>query len=143
MEKEHQSRYEVNRNVRYILVRHDVDLGRLDYSYIGSTLYISGDLVKGTSGDFTSASIEAMARDLASIREVRDVQFDLANWSIASGGGAWQITKKRRPLAGQYGSYGSGAADQTVVIEKPETIVQVLDDIKKKEGPATDPDKKK
>lgn len=141
MDNQQQSRYEVNRNVRYVLVRHDVDLGSLDYSYIGSTLYISGDLIKATTGDFTPASIEVMARDLASIREVRDVQFDLVNWSVSSGGGSWQIAKKKRPVSGQHGGYG-GAGDQTVVIEKPETIVQVLEDIKKKESPSRDSDKK-
>jgi hypothetical protein len=44
-------------------------------------------------------------------------------------------------VSGQYGSYG-GAGDQTVVIEKPETNVQVLEDIEKKESPSRDSDKK-
>jgi hypothetical protein len=127
------SRYEVNRNVRMVLSRHDVDFSQLDYSYIGNTVYLYGDLLKSVGGEFTSANIEVIAAEIASLLHVRDLQCDLNNWTILSSAGSWQVTKRKKPTAGYGASLGTGSADSTVVIDKPEPLVEVLKDIKKSE----------
>jgi len=61
------SRYEVNRNVRMVLIRHDADLARIDYSFIGQTVYFYGDLVRPTM-DFSVQEIEVLAREISALK---------------------------------------------------------------------------
>ncbi|MCG6535806.1 MAG: hypothetical protein L7F78_14185 [Syntrophales bacterium LBB04] len=124
------SRYEVNRNVRTIMTRHDADLTRIEYSFMGSTVYLSGDLVR-LDGDFSAQEIEAIAREISALPHVRDMQCDLNSWMVGSSGDSWQVTRTRKPVAAtgvarQTGSLG----DSTVIIEKVEDLTVVLEDIK-------------
>ena len=68
------SRYEVNRNVRMVITRHDADLTRIDYSFMGSTIYLNGDLVR-PNGDFTAQEIENIAKELSALPRVRSNAF--------------------------------------------------------------------
>jgi hypothetical protein len=135
------SRYEINRNVRMVLTRHDVDLTRIDYSFMGSTVYLYGDLVRADS-DYSAKEIDFIVREIAALPHVRNIQFDFNNWLVAPSGSSWQITKTKKPVvtraAGQSGSLG----DSTIAIDKVEKLTDVLDDLepdsKKEEddGPA-------
>jgi hypothetical protein len=137
------SRYEVNRSVRTVLARHDVDLSRLDYSYIGGTVYLYGDLLKSTEGEFTPATIEVLAREVTGLPHVRDLQCDLNNWTILTSSGSWQVTKRKKPSAGYGASLGgAGSTDSTVVIEKPEPLSKVVEEITKQEAGKKNPEKK-
>lgn len=130
------SRYEVNRQVRMALNRYDIDLTRVDYSCIGGTVYLSGELLKADNDDITTAAMESMFKEIARISGVRNVQTDLKNWSVSREGGSWQITRSRKKprdegvQAVQHGGTGESAAD--VKIEKSEEIAAVLKDIQKK-----------
>ena len=88
------SRYEVNRNVRIVIARHDADLTRIEYSFMGSTVYLSGDLVR-PNGEFNAHEIENIAKELAAIPHVR-------SRSLTSTTGWWT----RRAIPGR--STGSG-----------------------------------
>ena len=130
------SRYEVNRQVRMVLNRHDIDLTRVDYSCIGGTVYLSGELLKANEDDIAPAMIESLFKEVARISGVRNVQSDLQNWSISTEGSSWQITKSKKKSrdtgarAIQHG--GTGEAAEDVHIETSEEIADVLKDIQEK-----------
>lgn len=126
------SRYEVNRNVRMVLIRHDADLTGIDYSFIGNTVYFYGDLVK-LSGDFSVQEIEALAREISALPHVREIQFHFNNWMVASSGDSWQVVRtKKKSVANVGASYQTGTSgDSTIVIEKAEKLINVLKDLEK------------
>lgn len=125
------SRYEVNRNVRIVITRHDADLARIEYSFMGSTVYLSGDLVR-PNGDFSAQEVENIARELAALPHVRSLQFDLNNWLVDTSGDSWQVNRVRE-TAGPKGTAGqTGVSDDTtLVIEREEGLRNVIDDIEK------------
>jgi len=122
------SRYEINRNVRTVLTRHDVDLQRIDYSAMGSTVYLYGDLIR-SDRDFSVQEIDAIIREIAALRYVSNIQFDFKNWSVISSGNSWQITKTKKSTVTHAGVQSGSFADSTVVIDKAEKLTDVLDDI--------------
>jgi len=125
-------RYEINRQVRVVLNRHDIDLTRIDYSFTGGTVYLYGELLKNGQGDLVPTMIESLMKDIAGLSGVRDLQADLQNWLICAAGGAWQITKSKRRLqtGGQQG--GTAEGDKDVKIETSEKIADVLQDMQEK-----------
>ena len=130
------SRYEVNRQVRVILNKHDIDLTRIDYSFIGGTVYLSGELLKAYEGDIVPAMIESLFKEIAGLSGVRNVQSDLQNWNISAFRNSWQITKIKKKLFDigvpmtQPGGMAEVAKD--VHIETREKIADVLKDIQEK-----------
>ena len=123
------SRYEMNRNVRMVLTRHDADLTRIDYSCMGSTVYLYGDLVRPDK-DFSAKEIEFIVGEIAALPHVRDTQFDLNNWVVVSSGNSWQITTKTKKSAPTRAAALSGSLeDSTVVIDKAEKLTDVLGDL--------------
>lgn len=122
------SRYEVNRNVRTVLARNDADLTRIDYSFMGNTVYLNGDLVK-PDRDFSAQEIAAIAREISALPHVRDIQFDLNNWIVASSGDSWQFSRTKKSVATTGAARQAGSGDSTVVIEKAEDLTVVLEDI--------------
>lgn len=124
------SRYEVNRNVRMVLTRHDADLTRIDYSFMGSTVYCNGDLVR-SNGDFSAQEIESIARELSALPHVRDMHFDLNNWVVASSGdSSWQVNRSKKAGIIKGTTTQAGSSDATVVIKKAEELQDVLADLK-------------
>lgn len=91
-----ESRYKVNRDIRGILVRNAADLTRVDFSFTGRTVYIRGELFKVDTSDFPVSQIEDLARDISRLPAVREVYFDLTNWSITSTGDSWQVMKIKK-----------------------------------------------
>lgn len=126
--EEQVSRYEVNRKVRRIFARHEADLSKIDYSFMGSSVYLYGDLVR-SDRDYSAQEIESIAREISALPHVRDIQFELNNWVILSSGESWQINKTKKsvvlPSTRQPGALG----DSTIVIDKAEKLTDVLDDI--------------
>lgn len=130
MQDEEVSRYEVNRSVRMVLSRHDADLERIDYSYVGHSVYLYGDLIK-PGGDFSVQGVEALAREISALPHVREIQFHLNNWKVNSSGDSWQITKARKPVAGIWAPQHVGSwEDSDIIIEKAEKLTDVLTEIK-------------
>ena len=119
------SRYEINRNVRMVLTRHDVDLTRIDYSFMGSTVYLYGELVR-PDRDYFAKEIDFIVGEIAALPHVRDIQFDLNNWLVIPSGNSWRITKTGKSAVTR--AAGS-LADSTVVIDKAEKLTDVLNDL--------------
>jgi len=119
-----------------VLNRHDIDLTRVDYSCIGGTVYLSGELLKSNQEDIAPAMIESLFKEIARISGVRNVQTDLQNWTISTEGGSWQITKSKKKSrdagARAIQHVGSGEATEDVHIETSEEIADVLKDINEK-----------
>ncbi len=125
------SRYEVNRNVRIVIARHDADLTRIEYSFMGSTVYLSGDLVR-PNGEFNAHEIENIAKELAAIPHVRSLQFDLNNWLVDTSGDSWQVNRVRKTAgAGEAAGQTGVSDDTTLVIEREEGLQDVIEDIEK------------
>jgi hypothetical protein len=89
------SRYEVNRRVRQTMVSHNVDLTKINYSFINRTVYIYGTLVKEPRGEFSISTIKILVDDLMKLPRIRKVQFDLDNWVICTEPGELNIIKGR------------------------------------------------
>jgi hypothetical protein len=129
------SRYEVNRQVRTVLNRHDIDLTRIDYSFIGGTVYLSGDLLKNCESDLVPAAIENLLKEISGLSGVRDLQTDFQNWNVSNAGGAWHIKKGKKTLRDigapmtQLG--GQADAAQEIHISTGEKIADVLKDMEK------------
>ncbi len=130
------SRYEVNRQVRVVLIRHDIDLTKIDYSCIDGTVYLSGELFKTNDGDIVPTMIESLFKEIAGISGVRNVQSDLQNWSISSFRNSWEITKgkkKSRDIGVPMTEHvGTSEAAKDVRIDNSEEIADVLNDIQQK-----------
>jgi len=133
------SRYEVNRSVRMVFTRHDADLSRIDYSFTGNTVYLSGDLVK-PGGDFSAQDVDTLAREISTLPHVRDIQFNLNNLKVVSTGDSWQVTRTKKPIAAAGAALQAGSlGDSTVVITKAEDLKTVLDDLKADSAKANKP----
>jgi hypothetical protein len=136
------SRYEINRNVRMVLTRHDADLTRIDYSFMGSTVYLYGDLVR-SDGDYSAKEIEFIVKEIADLPHVRDTQFDLNNWLMVPSENSWQITKTGKSAVTRTVDQSGSLENSTVVIDKAEKLTDVLDDLeshsKKEDDGPTNP----
>ena len=132
------SRYDINHQVRMVLNRHYIDLTRIDYSCIGHTVYLSGELLKTSEDDLVPSVIENLLKEIARLSNVHGVQCDFKNWNISSDENSWQITKSKKKLrdTGRFPeSQQGGVMSETakdVYIKTSETIADVLKDMKKK-----------
>jgi hypothetical protein len=120
------TRYEINQNVKYVLVRHAVDLTRVEFSCLGTTVSLNGELNKDPSGEYTPAEVEALVKEISDLPGVRDLQVELYDWNCSSDLGSWTISKKKKT------SGASPASSKTLIIEKEEFIKDVLQDLKEK-----------
>jgi hypothetical protein len=110
----------MNQSVKTALVRYNADLSSLDFSSIGSTVYLCGVLKNDPSGEFTVTGLEAMLREIVRIPGVHGLQADLDNWMISYTGAGFELHRKHRPQ-------GSSGASQTVRIARQEDVQDVLD----------------
>ena len=88
-------RYEINRKIRQVLVSHNADMTKISYSFVHRTVYMSGNLVRESQGEFSLPVIEGMIRELMKLPRVQKILFDLENWIISNEPGALNIVKKK------------------------------------------------
>lgn len=86
-------RYETNRRVKQILVSHNIDVTRINYSCVKRTIHFYGSLSKLTQEDLSLPNIEALVTELMSLPHISNLQFDLDNWFISAEPGELNITK--------------------------------------------------
>jgi hypothetical protein len=122
------SRYDVNRQVKTVLVRHAVDLTKLGFSYSGRVAHFWGSLKKDPTGNFDLASVETLVRELQSLPYGQTLQFDLDDWNISNEAGTLLISRRRLAT--------SSILDKPLVIDHEEKLEDVLRDITdEKEAP--------
>jgi len=98
-----QTDLEINRNIRRVLVRHWVDLGRLRMSCANGRICIRGVLLKIPGQGSTAlapANVDTIFQDLKRIQNVKWVSGELENWT--DGTGSWL------PVGQQKGSQEAG-----------------------------------
>jgi hypothetical protein len=89
------SRYEINRRIRQVLISHNADMTKINYSFINKTVYMYGSLVRESQGEFSLPVLESIIRELMKLPRVQKVQFDLDNWAISNEPGELNIMKKK------------------------------------------------
>lgn len=89
-----QSDLDINRNVRKLLVRHWIDLGRLSIRCFDGILSIHGTLqrIPGMHEELTSPIVEAMFAQIKRTPNVRRIAVNIENWTNDSG--KWQPISK-------------------------------------------------
>ena len=117
------SRYDVNRQVKTVLVRHAVDLSSLGFSYSGRVVHFWGSLKKDPSGNFALASVESLVRELQSLPYGQTLQFDLDDWNISNEAGLLLVSRRRLTTISVF--------DKPVVIDREEKLEDVLREIAK------------
>jgi hypothetical protein len=129
------SRYEINRQVRVTLTKHSVDYDLIECSAIGHTVYLSGKLLTSSHHELTTSGLEEPCRELARIPGVKNMQFDLENWTISSSGYAWQFIKKKKGVP-RYSfadsSEHNASADYAIPLKNSEKISDVVKDLREK-----------
>ena len=115
------SRYDVNRQVKTVLVRHAVDLSSLGFSYSGRVVHFWGSLKKDPSGNFDLASVETLVRELQSLPYGQTLQFDLDDWNISNEAGMLLVSRRRIST--------TSTLDKPVVIDREEKLEDVLREI--------------
>ena len=88
------NRYKVNQLAQACLVRHAVDLSKLNFSFTGQSLHLSGLLRKSPAGEFSAEEIKTLVLDLARLDHVRYLQAELDNWSVSQEFGTWDVRPK-------------------------------------------------
>jgi hypothetical protein len=63
------SRYEINRRVKQILVSHNVDMTKINYSCVNKTIHFYGSLSKLSQEDLNLPNIEVLVAELTQITQ--------------------------------------------------------------------------
>jgi len=122
------SRYDMNRQVKMILVRHGVDLTLLKWSSSRSTVNFYGMLKKDQNKDFTVTELEGLVKELVHVPRAPRLNFNLDNWYISSESGSWKVSKRKMPVS------GGGVEDRprTVFIRRTEKVEDILREIRER-----------
>lgn len=94
------SNLEVNCRVRSVLVRHRVDLRRVEFGSFRGVVRVRGALLRlccGSNVEFSSAHVEKLDTEISRIKGVNRVYFDLTNWRKDTSE-QWQPVSQRTEL---------------------------------------------
>ena len=82
-----QADLDINRNVRTILVRHWIDLGRLSVRSSAGRLWITGGLfrITGIKEELTTPIVESIFADIKRVKDLAGIHANLENWTDDSG----------------------------------------------------------
>lgn len=86
------NRFEINKLVRRVLTKNQVDMSTISFTCIGGRILLSGLLKKSTGSEFTAKGIESMCSELRKIKGVSDIGSELGNWDV-NGGSIQKIDK--------------------------------------------------
>jgi len=126
------SRIEVNKTVKKILKVHNADQSQLTLSCSTRGVRISGHLIKENGKDFYAKGIENIIRDIAGVRGISMLTWDLENWHItgsniqAVGDKQYEGKKGDKGDAQTAGSETKSSADEDQ--ERYEIGLEILDD---------------
>ena len=78
---------QINRDMRRILVKHWIDLGRLSVRTSGGNVFVRGSLCRigGVNEDLTSQIVQGLITEIKRIRHVKRVNVNLSNWCLEAG----------------------------------------------------------
>ncbi len=89
-------RSEASRKIRYILVRHLIDTGRLNIMLAAGSLSLRGTFVRhsGVPSPLTAEMVGAIMSEIAGVNGVRSVSAEFDNW-VQAGPGSWRPAAKK------------------------------------------------
>lgn len=90
------NRYKINQLAQACLVRHSADLAKLNFSFTGQGLHLSGLLLKSPAGEFAAEEVKALVDDLVRLDHVRYLQTELDNWAVTQEYGVWDVRPKNK-----------------------------------------------
>lgn len=110
---------QIRANLRTVLARHRVDLNRTSFSCSRGVVRMLGELCRhgATAGKpVEMGEVEALERELQSVKGVSRVHFDLLNWRRLSTG-EWQpVHKRERPQAAASHAAAESAEGRAAVL---------------------------
>jgi hypothetical protein len=97
------SRTEMYRQIRVILVRHLIDIGRLSIHLSASSVHLHGSLARlpGVTSPLTPEMVGMIMSEIGRVEGIRRVVTEFDNWTQALGMGAWRLVEKPAPAPGK------------------------------------------
>ncbi len=82
-----QADLELNREIRKVLIRHWIDLGRLSFRSVNGRVWIRGDLyrIAGVTESLTPTLVETIFSEIACLKGVNAMNIELNNWIQTQG----------------------------------------------------------
>jgi hypothetical protein len=84
------------RQIRVILVRHLIDIGRLSIQMSASSVRLHGTLVRlpGVTSPLNPEMVGTIMSEIGRVEGVHRVVAEFDNWTQAHGMGAWRLVEK-------------------------------------------------
>jgi hypothetical protein len=113
------SRTEMYRQIRVILVRHLIDIGRLSIQMSASSVRLHGSLVRlpGVTSPLTPEMVGTIMSEIGRVDGVRRVISEFDNWTQAHGMGAWHLVEKASTTTKPTTPTDESASSQTIEID--------------------------
>ena len=105
------TRIEIYRQIRVVLVRHLVDIGRLSIQISASHLHLHGSLCRlpGVTAALTPEIVQSIFSELGRIQGIRRVDGDFDNWRQSDkGGGSWMPLAAKKIISTTAGPASTG-----------------------------------
>lgn len=82
-----QADLEINRDIRKVLIRHWIDLGKLSFRSSNGRVWIRGSLqrIAGVQEELTPTLVETIFGDTKKVRGVVTLNMELDNWVVTAG----------------------------------------------------------
>ena len=112
-----QADLEINRNVRRVLVRHWLDLGRIFIRSTNGHVSLRGSLsrIHGMNDPINSATVDTIFTEIKRVRNVKNISPDLDNWFCERG--AWKEKGEHpKDSAPSKPAQGSGGGTRSYII---------------------------
>jgi len=87
-ERMSQADLELNREIRKILIRHWIDLGRLSFRSVNGRVWIRGELhrIAGVQEELTPSLVDTIFSEMRRLRGIVSMNIELNNWIQSQGG---------------------------------------------------------
>ena len=106
------------RQIRVILVRHLIDIGRLSIQMTSSSVRLHGSLLRlpGVTSPLTPETVTTIMGEIGRVDGVRRVMAEFENWTQSHGMGAWHPIEKTSSTPSRP-SPGESTDSQTIDID--------------------------
>jgi hypothetical protein len=103
------TRIEIYRQIRIVLVRHLVDIGRLSIQISASHLHLHGSLCRlpGVTAALTPDVVQSILSELGRIKGIRRVDGEFDNWRLGDKAGASWVPVAAKKIISQGASSSS------------------------------------
>ena len=90
-----QADLEINRDIRKVLVRHWIDLGKISFRSSNGRVWVRGSLqrIAGVQEELTPTLVETIFGDVKKVRGVVSFSAELDNWVTTAG--RWRSHRNR------------------------------------------------